>query len=95
MTITQKPRKYRSLLWLFILSASGCAADLEHIPFDQKDRFCGQQCSKQYSTCQSEWTALAPYQSYRCGEDLDACVTACPPLRGATPPPPSASLTTN
>ena len=68
----------RLLLGAFSLAVAGCAADLQHVPFDQKDRFCGQQCSKQYSVCQSEWTALAPYQSYRCGEDLENCVTACP-----------------
>lgn len=67
--------------WLSVslLALAGCAADLEQIPFDRVDRLCGQQCSTQYSTCQSDWTAFAPYQSYRCGEDLQNCLAACPP----------------
>ena len=69
---------FRLLLGSCSLVVTGCAADLEHIPFDRAERLCGQQCSKEYSVCQIEWTALAPYQSHRCGEDLESCVTACP-----------------
>lgn len=67
------------LLWVSLLTLAGCAADLEHIPFDQVEPRCGQQCSRQYSQCQSNWTAFAPYHSQRCGEDLESCVAACPP----------------
>lgn len=77
-----------AIRWLSVplLTLAGCAADLEHIPFDRVERLCGQQCSRQYSQCQSDWTAFAPYQSHRCGEDLESCVASCPPNTAAAIP---------